>query len=225
MISAKILQISGRNAVAGVSSSLSRNKHTLPDLPYDYNALEPVISAEIMKIHHQKHHNTYVTNLNEAEEKAQEALHKGCANMQIKAQSAIRFNGGGHINHSIFWTNLAPKSGGEPSGQLMEAIKRDFGSFDQFKTKLTTDSVAVQGSGWGWLGYNPVNKRLQVITMPNQDPLFPLTGMTPLLGIDVWEHAYYLQYKSARADYVKEIWKIINWKNVEERYGKALSGK
>ncbi|MDU8357042.1 superoxide dismutase, partial [Pseudomonas syringae pv. actinidiae] len=133
-------------------------------------------------------------------------------------QPALRFNGGGHLNHSIFWKNLCPKGGGEPSGPLADAIKRDFGSFENFITRMTAKTVAIQGSGWGWLGLCPVSKRLQIVTCANQDPLEGTTGLKPLLGIDVWEHAYYLQYKNARPDYVKAIWSIINWKDVEARF-------
>uniref|UniRef100_B0R2H8 Superoxide dismutase n=10 Tax=Meloidogyne TaxID=189290 RepID=B0R2H8_MELIC len=197
-----------------------RFKHALPDLPYDYNALEPVISAEIMKIHHQKHHATYVNNLNMTEEKIQEALAKGDIRSVIQLQSALKFNGGGHINHSIFWTNLC-KDGGEPSGKLLQAINRDFGSLQVLQARLNAIAIAVQGSGWGWLGYNKIDKRLEVACCPNQDPLEPTTGLVPLFGIDVWEHAYYLQYKNVRADYVNAIWKIADWKNIEERYESA----
>ncbi|KAF7638414.1 Superoxide dismutase [Meloidogyne graminicola] len=199
-----------------------RFKHALPDLPYDYNALEPVISAEIMKIHHQKHHATYVNNLNMTEEKIQEALSKGDIRTAIQLQSALKFNGGGHINHCIFWTNLC-KDGGEPSGQLLESINRDFGSLQGLQDRLNAIAIAVQGSGWGWLGYNKVDKRLELACCQNQDPLEPTTGLVPLFGIDVWEHAYYLQYKNVRADYVKAIWKIADWKNIEERYESAIN--
>jgi len=174
-----------------------------------------------MQLHHQKHHATYVNNLNVAEEKLNEAIAKNCASSIIALQSALRFNGGGHINHSIFWTNLSPKSSGMPSGALADPIKRDFGSFDNFKAALSAASVGVQGSGWGWLGYNAVAKRLEIATCPNQDPLQATTGLVPLLGIDVWEHAYYLQYKNVRADYVKAIWNIVDWKNVEQRFADA----
>ncbi|KHJ47804.1 superoxide dismutase [Mn] [Trichuris suis] len=203
----------------------SAAKHTVPDLPYDYGALEPIISAEIMQLHHQKHHAAYVNGLNAAEEKLQEALAKNDFAAAIALQPALKFNGGGHINHSIFWHNLAPKSGGEPSGELAAAIKRDFGSFEAFKSRLSTACVGVQGSGWGWLGYNSQSKTLQIATCANQDPLQPTTGLIPLLGIDVWEHAYYLQYKNVRPDYVKAIWQVINWKDVEKRFSNASSGK
>ena len=197
------------------------------DLPYDFNALEPVISAEIMQLHYSKHHLAYVTNLNAALEKYQEAAAKGDIGAMIALQQAIRFNGGGHINHSIFWTNLAPlgKGGGEaPSGELASAIQQEFGSLEQLIEKLSTQAVGIQGSGWGWLGLNPGTGRLTIATCANQDPL-STQGLVPLLGIDVWEHAYYLQYKNVRAEYVKNIWKIVNWKNVQERYLTAKKSK
>ncbi|EGT30878.1 CBN-SOD-3 protein [Caenorhabditis brenneri] len=206
------------NPIAGAVST--RFKHTLPDLPYDYGDLEPVISAEIMQLHHQKHHNTYVTNLNQAEEKLQEALSKGDLKGVLAQQSALKFNGGGHLNHSIFWTNLA-KDGGEPSKELLEMIKRDIGSLENLQKMLSEKSIAVQGSGWGWLGYCPKGKKLKLATCKDQDTLEATHGLIPLFGIDVWEHAYYLQYKSVRPDYVKAIWKIANWKNVSERFAKA----
>ncbi|CAG0883265.1 unnamed protein product [Darwinula stevensoni] len=205
----------------GLPASFKYQKHTLPDLPYDYSALEPTISAEIMQLHHSKHHATYVTNLNVAEEKMFEAANKKDVTAMVTLQPALKFNGGGHINHSIFWQNLSPNGGGEPSGALMEQIKKDFGSFENMKTALSNVTTAVQGSGWGWLGYNKANKMLKITTCANQDPLEGTTGLVPLLGIDVWEHAYYLQYKNVRADYVKNIWNVVNWKDVEQRFKKA----
>lgn len=201
-----------------------KTSYQLPELPYDFNALEPVISAEIMELHYKKHHQGYVTNLNAALEKYHEAETKNDVAQMVALQSAIRFNGGGHINHSIFWTCLAPvsKGGGEgPKGDLAAMINRDFTSFDALKEKLTTSATGIQGSGWGWLGYNKGQKRLELANCANQDPL-STQGLVPLLGIDVWEHAYYLQYKNVRADYVKAIWQIFNWKNVEERFAKAI---
>ncbi|WKX89025.1 hypothetical protein Q1695_008573 [Nippostrongylus brasiliensis] len=215
-----MLSLSLRSLSRNALLSSSRAKHSLPDLSYDYNALEPVICSEIMQIHHQKHHATYVNNLNACEEKIHEALSKGNIKEAIALQPALKFNGGGHINHSIFWTNLA-KDGGEPSAELLTAIKRDFGSLEKMQDMLSNATIAVQGSGWGWLGYCPVGKRLKIATCANQDPLEPTTGLIPLFGIDVWEHAYYLQYKNVRPDYVKAIWKIANWKNISERYEKA----
>lgn len=194
-----------------------------PDLPYDFNALEPVISAEIMELHYTKHHQGYVTNLNAALEKYAAAEAKQDLTTMIELESAIRFNGGGHINHSIFWTNLSPQGqGGEPGGILLEAIKKEFNSLENFIEKLNAKTIAIQGSGWGWLAYNKMQKRLAIVTRANQDPLGN-ECLIPLLGIDVWEHAYYLQYKNVRADYVKNIWKVVNWKNIQERYTAAIA--
>lgn len=199
----------------------------LPDLPYDFSALEPVIKAEIMELHWGKHHRGYVTNLNAALGQLREAEEKSDYSKMIALQAAIKFNGGGHINHSIFWTNLTPpsKGGGDlHKGDLATAIDQQFGSKDKLIEEMSAKSVAIQGSGWGWLGLDTQKGKLQIATCSNQDPLSTV-GLTPLLGIDVWEHAYYLQYKNVRADYVKAIWSIINWKNVEERYLKALGKK
>ncbi|CAG5125111.1 unnamed protein product [Candidula unifasciata] len=209
----------GKTAALGAASA--RLKHTLPDLKYDFNALEPYISADIMKLHYQKHHNAYVTNLNIAEEKLADAVQKGDLGAVISLQPALKFNGGGHINHSIFWQNLSPKGGGEPEGDLLDQIKDDFTSFERMKSELVAASVAIQGSGWGWLGYSPVNGHLRIATCANQDPLQATTGLIPLFGIDVWEHAYYLQYKNVRPDYVNAIFHIANWKDVSERLAKA----
>jgi Fe-Mn family superoxide dismutase len=199
--------------------------YTLPDLAYDFDALEPVISAEIMKIHYTKHHQAYVTNLNAALEKYAEAEKKQDIAAMISLQQAIRFNGGGHVNHSIFWSHLAPASqggGSPPSGELASAIQKEFGSFAAFVEALSALSVGIQGSGWGWLGCHPTSKRLVLASCPNQDPL-STQGLVPLLGIDVWEHAYYLQYKNVRAEYVKNIWNVILWKNIEAKYQNVLS--
>jgi Fe-Mn family superoxide dismutase len=196
----------------------------LPQLPYDFNALEPVISAEIMQLHYTKHHQAYVNNLNKALEQYADAENKKDFAQMIALQSAIKFNGGGHVNHSIFWTNLTPEKngGGElAAGTLLEAINKEFGSKEALIEQFSTKAVAIQGSGWGWLGYNKAKKRLEIATCDNQDPL-STKGLIPLLGIDVWEHAYYLQYKNVRADYVKAIWNIINWKNVQERFQASL---
>ncbi|XP_025833526.1 superoxide dismutase [Mn], mitochondrial [Agrilus planipennis] len=201
-----------------------RAKHDLPELPYEYDALEPVISKDIMNLHHDKHHRTYVTNLNAAEEKLKSAIEKGDVNGVAALSSAIKFNGGGHINHSIFWKNLSPTST-KPIGELCCAIDSNFGSFDKFQQAFSAITVAVQGSGWGWLGYDPKSNSLQLVSMPNQDALEPTTGLIPLLGIDVWEHAYYLQYKNNRAAYVKAIFDIINWDDVSHRYIQALRNK
>ena len=224
-LQASLRRMSTLNARANWASlTVEREKHTLPDLPYDYNALEPVISAEIMQLHHGKHHQAYVNNLNIAEEKLAAGLQKGCAKAQISVMPALKFNGGGHINHSIFWQNLTPKSNsGEPEGDLLTAINGSFGSVQAMKDSVSAAAVAVQGSGWAWLAYNPKSKLLESVPCPNQDPLEPTTGLVPLFGIDVWEHAYYLQYKNARPDYVKAIWQVANWKDVAKRLQDAKS--
>ncbi|KAK5574494.1 hypothetical protein RB653_009747 [Dictyostelium firmibasis] len=211
----------GENGLRNFGSQ--SNSYTLPDLPYDYGALSPVISAEIMTLHHKKHHQTYVNNLNIALDKLSSATAAKDVAQMIALQSAIKFNGGGHFNHSIFWTNLAPKNqdgGVAPSGPLADAINKQFGSIEKLIEKMSAETTAIQGSGWGWLGYDKANDRLIIQTQQNQDPL-SVSGYTPLLGIDVWEHAYYLDYKNVRADYVKNIWQIVNWKNVAERYDVA----
>nr|AKN79289.1 superoxide dismutase 4 [Betula platyphylla] len=197
---------------------------SLPDLPYDYGALEPVISGEIMQLHHQKHHQAYITNYNKALEQLQDAVGKGDSPAVVKLQSAIKFNGGGHINHSIFWKNLTPvrEGGGDPpKGSLGWAIDTDFGSLETLVQKINSEGAALQGSGWVWLGLDKESKKLVVETTANQDPLITKgPHLVPLLGIDVWEHAYYLQYKNVRPDYLKNIWKVINWKYASEVYDK-----
>jgi len=197
-------------------------KVTLPDLPYDFSALEPIIDAQIMEIHHSKHHNTYVTNLNVTLEKLTEAEAKNDVAAMIALQPNLKFNGGGHENHSLFWKVLQPKKEySDPSGELKRMIERDFGSFENMKQKFASQTVAVQGSGWGWLGLNKETKTLHVVTTANQDPCIT-TGLVPVFGVDVWEHAYYLQYKNLRPDYVNKVWEIVNWKQVEENLVKAL---
>lgn len=198
---------------------------SLPELSYDYGELEPAIKGEIMQLHHTKHHQAYVNNLNVALEKYKNAEAKGDLETMISLEPAIRFNGGGHLNHDLFWKMLAPtsKGGGQLSaGPLLTALEQTFGSFDQFKDRLSQLSLGIQGSGWGWLAYNKTDKRLVLTTCANQDPVSS-QGLCPLLGLDVWEHAYYLQYKNLRAEYLKNIWQVINWKFVEERFKASQS--
>lgn len=201
------------------------DKYVLPPMGYEYNALEPTICEEIMKIHHSKHHNGYVNNLNNAVAKLAEAEKAGDLKAINQLAGAINFNGGGHLNHTIFWTNMAPPpvGGGLPKGDLLDQINKDFGSFDAFKQEMATKSSGVKGSGWGWLGWNKCCAKLQVATCSNQDPLEASTGLVPLLGIDVWEHAYYIQYKNLRGSYVDSIFNVFNWNNVSERFNKAKS--
>lgn len=208
-------------------ATATSQKFELPKLPYDYAALEPFISAEIMELHYDKHHRAYVTNLNKALELYDAAEQKGDLEGMAAQLQAIKFNGGGNINHTIFWTNLAPQSkggGAAPEGELAKAIERDFGSFQNLVEIMTTKATGLQGSGWVWLGLNK-SKHLEVAACDNQDPLQATKGLVPLLGIDVWEHSYYLQYKNVRADYVKAIWNVLNWKDAAERYAKALNSK
>lgn len=219
------MSTSSQTLAQGQEKSLSLHAQ-LPPLPYDLAALEPVISQEIMNLHYNKHHLTYVTNFNKALDQLTEAEKKQDFPTMIALQSALKFNGGGHINHSIFWTNLAPKNKGggtPPSGPLADEIDSEFGSLNAFIETFNAKTVAIQGSGWGWLGYSKSEKRLEIVTCDNQDPL-STKGLIPLLGIDVWEHAYYLQYKNVRADYLKAIWNIVNWHNVAERFDKAKRG-
>ncbi|TMW53514.1 hypothetical protein DOY81_001391 [Sarcophaga bullata] len=208
-----------RNVSNAVKTAV-RGKHTLPELPYDYAALEPIVCREIMELHHCKHHQTYVNNLNAAEEQLAEAQSKKDVTKIISLAPALRFNGGGHINHSIFWQNLSPEKT-QPSAELKKAIEDQFKGFDQFKKEMTALTVAVQGSGWGWLGYNKKTQKLQIVAMPNQDPLEASTGLVPLFGIDVWEHAYYLQYKNLRPSYVEAVWDIANWNDISKRFADA----
>jgi len=200
--------------------------YTLPDLPYPSDALEPHIDARTMEIHHDKHHQTYVNNLNAALEGHADLANKSIedliSNMNAvpeNIRTAVRNNGGGHANHSLFWTIMGPNGGGEPSGKLAEAIKSTFGSLDELKTKINQAGAGRFGSGWAWLSVDGSGK-LQVESTPNQDsPL--MEGRTPILGVDVWEHAYYLKYQNLRPAYLTAWWNTVNWKAVEERYAKA----
>ena len=197
------------------------SSYMLPDLPYEYDALEPVISAEIMQIHHQKHHQGYINNLNEALKKLDVANTTQDLTRLISISPALRFNGGGHINHSLFWEMLAPqnKGGGvPPRHELLKLREKFWGSFDNFLKNFVDTSAAVQGSGWGWLAFCPQKQKLMIQATANQDPLEATTGMIPLLGVDVWEHAYYLQYKNVRLDYLKNFRHIINWDYIESRF-------
>ncbi|XP_019870171.2 superoxide dismutase [Mn], mitochondrial-like [Aethina tumida] len=195
-------------------------KHKLPELPYEYSALEPVISCEIMQLHHQKHHAAYVNNLNLNQQKLIKALECNDQTQIIQTFKAIQFNGGGHINHTIFWENLCPDQT-QPSKELCEAIKKTYVDGEGMKKCLSAIAVGLQGSGWAWLGYNPKTKTLVCTSTANQDPLEATKGVKPLLGIDVWEHAYYLQYKNVKADYVKAIFDVVNWEDVSKRFAEA----
>ncbi|GKY93256.1 superoxide dismutase, mitochondrial [Mayamaea pseudoterrestris] len=208
---------------AALFSAYGGKQQELPSLTYDYGALEPAISAETMTIHHTKHHATYVNNLNAAIDKLDAALSSGDVSGIISLQAALKFNGGGHLNHTLFWENLTPHltHPESPKGDLATAIDQCFGSYDGFKKQMSDKTIAIQGSGWGWLGYNKSTGRLEIATCANQDPLQATTGLVPLLGIDVWEHAYYVDYRNVRPDYVKQIWDVIDWDAVEARLNAA----
>ncbi|MDD1510921.1 superoxide dismutase SodA [Priestia megaterium] len=199
--------------------------YKLPELPYAYDALEPHIDKETMNIHHTKHHNTYVTNLNAAvegkadlESKSIEELISNLDAVPEDIRTAVRNNGGGHANHSLFWTILCPNGGGAPTGELADAIASKFGSFDQFKEEFANAAKTRFGSGWAWLVVN--NGELEVTSTPNQDsPL--MEGKTPILGLDVWEHAYYLNYQNRRPDYISAFFNVVKWDEVAKRYDTA----
>ncbi|NVE06931.1 superoxide dismutase [Enterococcus faecium] len=200
--------------------------YTLPDLPYAYDALEPYIDEETMHLHHDKHHNTYVTNLNAAIEKYPELGEKTIEELlsdmdaiPTDIKTAVRNNGGGHANHSFFWEIMAPNAGGEPTGEIKEAINEAFGDFSSFKEEFKKAAVGRFGSGWAWLVME--NGKLAITSTANQDsPL--MEGKTPILGLDVWEHAYYLKYKNVRPDYyIAAFWNVINWDEVNKRFEAA----
>ncbi|MCL6514883.1 MAG: superoxide dismutase [Alicyclobacillus sp.] len=199
--------------------------HQLPPLPYAYNALEPYIDELTMQIHHDRHHGTYVQNLNAAleghpdlEAKSIEDLLRGINEVPESIRTAVRNNGGGHANHSLFWEIMSPNGGGQPSGKLADAINATFGSFDKFKEEFTKAALGRFGSGWAWLVVD--GGKLAITSTPNQDnPL--MEGKTPIFGLDVWEHAYYLKYQNKRADYINAFWNVVNWAEVEKRYEAA----
>nr|WP_304218646.1 superoxide dismutase SodA [Fredinandcohnia onubensis] len=199
--------------------------YELPQLPYAYDALEPHIDKETMNIHHTKHHNTYITNVNNAiagkadlEGKSVEDLVSNLDAVPEDIRTAVRNNGGGHANHSLFWTILSPNGGGEPTGELAEAINSKFGGFEAFKDQFAKAATTRFGSGWAWLVVN--NGELEVTSTPNQDsPL--MEGKTPILGLDVWEHAYYLNYQNRRPDYISAFFNVVNWEEVANRYNSA----
>jgi Fe-Mn family superoxide dismutase len=201
---------------------MSNGKHSLPELNYSYDALEPHFDARTMEIHHTKHHQAYINNLNNAisgTELADKSLEEIFANMS-QHPVGVKNNGGGHWNHTFFWEILAPNAGGQPSGNLMAAIESKFGSFDSFKEEFQKAGLTRFGSGWAWLIVDG-SGQLQVTSTPNQDnPLMDVADVkgTPILGLDVWEHAYYLQYQNRRADFISSFWNVVNWSEVEKRY-------
>ncbi len=194
--------------------------YSLPDLPWDYGALEPHCSGQILELHHDKHHAAYVTGTNQALEKLADARSRQDFTSIVGLEKALAFNLSGHVLHSIFWTNLSPHGGDRPDGELARAIDEHFGSFDAFKAHLTHATTTVQGSGWGALAWEPLGDRLIVEQIYDHQGNVG-SGAVPLLVVDAWEHAYYLQYRNVRADFVAAIWNVVNWENVAARLGRA----
>lgn len=197
-------------------------KYVLPELPYAYDALEPHISAEIMELHHSKHHQNYVNGANAALEKLEAARKDGSIAAVVTALSKdLAFNLGGHTNHSLFWENLSPNGGGKPTGALAAAIDEDFGSFEEFQKHFAAAALGLQGSGWAVLAHDKIGERLVIEQMTDQQGNLSI-DLVPLLLLDMWEHAFYLQYKNVKADYVAAVWNVFNWDEVATRYAAAV---
>lgn len=194
--------------------------YSLPDLPYDYSALEPHISAEIMELHHSKHHQAYVDGANQALEKLAAARESGDFATVPLLEKNLAFNLGGHTNHSVFWKNMSPDGGDRPTGDVASLIDEHFGSFDGFKGQFEAAGTTVQGSGWAVLAWDSIGQKPLIFQLWDQQGNVPL-GLTPLLMLDMWEHAFYLQYKNVKADYVKAWWNVVNWDDVATRLGNA----
>ena len=203
-------------------------KYTLPEMPYAYDALEPHLDAQTMEIHHSKHHQKYTDGMNgaleklspELQEKDIEEILSNINQVPDEVKGAINFNGGGYDNHKLFWNSMKQNGGGEPTGAIADAINDSFGSFAEFKELFSSKTAPIQGSGWGWLVYNPSSGKVEYQAMSNQDS--PRTkGLVPLLGLDVWEHAYYLKYQNKRPDSIAAWWNVINWDEVNDRFSKA----
>jgi len=196
--------------------------YTLPDLPYDYGALEPHISGRIMELHHDKHHAAYVTGANTALEKLAEARDKGAFETVNLHAKNLAFNLGGHVNHSAFWLNLSPEGGDQPTGELATAIDEHFGSFEGFKGQFTGTAAGVQGSGWAILAWDSLGQKLVIFQLYDQQGNIPL-GVVPIVLLDMWEHAFYLDYYNVKPDYIKAWWNVVNWADAAERFDRARS--
>lgn len=196
--------------------------YNLPDLAWDYGALEPHISGEINELHHSKHHATYVKGANDALAALEEARAKGDHSAIFLNEKNLAFHLGGHVNHTLWWTNLSPDGGDKPTGDLAAAIDSAFGSFDAFRAQFTAVATTVQGSGWAALGYDSLGDKLLIFQVYDHQSNFPL-GIVPLLLLDMWEHAFYLQYKNVKGDFAKAFWNIVNWADVQQRYAAATS--
>jgi len=197
------------------------NRYTLPDLSYDYNALEPYISGKVMQLHHGKHHALYVKNANTALDQLDEARQTEDFARLAALERSLAFNLSGHILHSIFWKNLTPKGGGNPQGELNTAIQQDFGGFERFRKQLTEVAATIMGSGWAALVWEPIGKRLLITQIYDHQSNLAQAGV-PLMVIDAWEHAYYLQYENRKTEFFDAVWNLWNWKDIAERYGAAL---
>ena len=203
--------------------------HEVPPLGYSFDALEPHIDAKTMEIHHDKHHAAYVTNLNKAlesapdlQKKSVEELLRGINSVPEAIRTAVRNHGGGHHNHSLFWEVMGPNAGGEPTGAIADAIKEAFGDFAKFKDTVKNNGLTQFGSGWSWVVYNPASGKLEAVKKPNQDsPL--MDGLVPVLGVDVWEHAYYLKYQNLRANYIDAWWNVVNWNKAADNFRRAVA--
>ncbi|MCK9873347.1 MULTISPECIES: superoxide dismutase [Nocardiopsis] len=198
--------------------------YSLPELPYDYAALEPWISGQIMELHHDKHHATYVAGANTALEKMAEARETGDFGTIPMLEKNLAFNLGGHVNHSVFWKNLSPEGGDKPEGELGAAIDDQFGSFDAFRSHFTAVATTIQGSGWAILAWDALGQRLVIEQLYDQQGNTALSSV-PLLMLDMWEHAFYLQYKNVKAEYAKAFWNVVNWADVQERFTNARGVK
>ncbi|MEE6295471.1 superoxide dismutase [Georgenia wangjunii] len=195
-------------------------EYTLPDLPYDYSALEPHISGKIMELHHDRHHKTYVDGANTALAKMAEARETGNLDAVNLYEKNLAFNLGGHVNHTVFWENLSPDGGGEPDGELAAAIADQLGSFEGFKKHFSANATGIQGSGWSVLAWDSIGQKLAIFQLFDQQGNVPL-GLTPILMLDMWEHAFYLDYLNVKADYVTAFWNIVNWQDVSARFTRA----
>ncbi|MFC4376583.1 superoxide dismutase [Nocardia halotolerans] len=196
--------------------------YTLPELDYDFGALEPHISGQINEIHYTKHHAAYVAGANKALEQLEEARESGDLANILLLEKNLAFHLGGHYNHTVWWKNLSPNGGDQPEGDLAAAIADQFGSFDKFRAQFTAAANGLQGSGWAVLGYDTLGQKLLTFQLYDQQANIP-TGIIPLLQVDMWEHAFYLQYKNVKADYVTAFWNVVNWADVQDRYSRAVS--
>jgi Fe-Mn family superoxide dismutase len=194
--------------------------YTLPELAYDYGALEPSISGTIMELHHSKHHQAYVTGANTALQQLAEARDSDNLANVNKLEKDLAFNLGGHVNHSVFWTNMSPDGGDKPTGELAAALDEHFGSFDAFQAHFTAAATTIQGSGWAILGWDTLGNRLLIHQLYDQQANLP-AGQTPIVLLDMWEHAFYLQYRNVKPDYVKAWWNVVNWTDAADRFEKA----